>query len=89
MALTVDINDTSIGTPLTGCYLRIVKFDGDKEWVRFFVEAHTSEQARLDAKAPVFSGSHAVAPGDVSGPVLPALYTHLKSLPEYAGAQDC
>lgn len=89
MALTVDLPQTNIGKALTGCYLRVTRLDADKEWLRFQVEAHVDEEARRDGRVCVFSGSYAVLPSSIVGELFPALYAHLKTLPEYAGAVDC
>ena len=89
MALTVDLTQTNIGRSLTGCYLRVTRLDADKEWLRFSVEAHVDEAARRDGRVPVLSTSHAVLPSSIVGELFPALYGHLKTLPEYAGAVDC
>jgi hypothetical protein len=89
MALTVDLTETAIGTPLGGCYLRIVRLGGDKDTLRVSVEAYANEQARRDGKMPILIHTHVVTATEVAGPLFPALYAHLKTLPEYAGAVDC
>lgn len=89
MALTVDLTETAIGTSLEGCYLRIVKLSGDKDALRLNIEAYANEQARRDGKMPILIYTHVVTTTEVAGPLFPALYAHLKTLPEYAGAVDC
>lgn len=89
MALIVDLSDTSIGAELAGCYLRVVRVEGTKEYLRVFVEAHVSEAARRAERQYVLSTQHGINPDALTGPLFPALYAHLKTLPEYAGATDC
>lgn len=89
MALTVDLAETSIGAAIPGAYLRIVKMEADKEWIRVHVEAHVSAQARREGRQPVLATTHGLETPNVTGDLFPAVYAALKALPAYAGATDC
>lgn len=87
MALKVNHTQEETGLVITDAYVRIGKFSGDKDLTGFNYQVFVSEQTRLDGKGPI-----QVIQGLLPTPttdLIPALYTHLKTLPEFTNAIDC
>ena len=86
MALQTTFISDQNGLVINGAYARIQGFHGTKDIVRMDVETFVSQQARLEGKQPI-----TITVYEVSlpiGDILPALYTYLKTLPEFANAID-
>lgn len=88
MALTVDCTETVIGIPMTATYARITHYQGDKNYVMFFVEHHANESARQGNRDPVATLSFTVSTSDCDAS-LTSLYAWLKQQPAYITAEDC
>lgn len=88
MALKVDCNETVIGVPMTNTYARITHYQGDKNYVMFFVEHHANETARHGNYDSVATVSFTV-PTTECDANLTSLYAWLKQQPNYLNAEDC
>ena len=74
---------------LTSAYTRITSYHGDKNTVSYNYATYKDQTARDADKAPLQTGKNSTT-YDVGtmGEMLPACYTHLKTLTEFAGATD-
>ena len=70
-----------------GNYIKIDRYNGDKDKIRVSVVLYLSGQARVDEKDPLQYWMFELP--TPSTDLLPALYTYLKTLPEFEGAIDC
>jgi hypothetical protein len=89
MALKKSINFK--GIEIKDAYIRISRFDGDKNTLSFGVSFHSDPNAQaFDNKTYLLNDAEAgvvyVLDGD--NPIKQA-YQFLKTLPEFAGAVDC
>ncbi len=99
MALKLNLHEskTSIGIAVPNAYARIslLMFDTKSGYVQVTVETHSNQQARAANKNPVQSKVYRGKVGvdlpsldaDIPG-VRAALYTWLKTLPDFDGAVD-
>lgn len=85
--MALQINKTFEGTGVTGAltYAKIDRIYGDASNITIVVNFYIDSVARID-KQPIEQGSFTVA--TPSTDMLPALYAHLKTLPEFSGAVD-
>ena len=86
MALQTTFTSEQNGLVVNGAYTRVQRFHGTKDTVRVDVETFVSQQARLEGKQPIAFANYEVSLP--SSDILPALYTYLKTLPEFANAID-
>lgn len=82
MAIQMDCNFK--GVPIKSAYVRCTSFSGNKTWlmahVTFHVNSAAEEFSSMDISVPyVLDGGNPIA----------QVYTHMKTLPEFANAQDC
>lgn len=78
--------NTDIGISVAAAYVKIGTYTGDKNHVTFDVQIYSSVDLRNAEKSPMGTRSYKIeAP---AAAILPALYNHLKTLPEFAGALD-
>lgn len=92
MALKLNLESSPIGVPVPEAYARITNLDGHLGALLVLVEIHATadaRQGRAQGVQPIERRRHEVDPSTLSGPLGQALYNHLKTLPEYAGAVDC
>lgn len=78
----------SSGIDLPNAYAKIDTFMGTKDSMTVDVAWFSSEQARLDEKPSVHRQSY-MLPGVPNEDLLTSTYNYLKTLPEFAGAEDC
>lgn len=88
MALKLNLAQTPIGIALPEAYARISNYDGSKSELLVRVAVYATADARGADARPIESRQHSLDPATLSGPLMPALYDALKTLPEYAGAMD-
>jgi hypothetical protein len=72
------------GITLNSAYLKIQSFSGSKELLKFDLTTHSKSGEQVLAVSS-FEISYDI---NGSNPLVQA-YTHLKTLPEFAGATDC
>lgn len=84
MALQLN-KETPFG--ISGNYIRIDRINGDKETVIFEVFLYVDQAARDSGKDPLMHiGTFGTSMPNTD--FMPALYNHLKTLPEFSGAID-
>jgi hypothetical protein len=88
MGLQIDMASSPIGMPITGAYCRITRYMGDKNAVRAYVAFWINQAARLAESAPIEERHYDIALSSLSGDIVPAMYDHLKTLGDFAGAID-
>jgi len=87
------IENVNLVTPqditLAEAYTKVEGYNGNKETVCFSWATYKDQASRDAGKTPLMSGNsyfpYAVG---TMGEILPACYTHLKTLTEFAGATD-
>lgn len=89
MALKTSIAETRIGVPAPEAYSKIGKIHGTKERIDYTVETFMSAEARNARKSPIAMSVFSVAPADLSGDIMPALYANLKTKEGFENAEDC
>jgi hypothetical protein len=89
MALLVNLQNSDIGAPVTGAYLKVVAYNGNSYEIYCHIVCFYSSDARNINAQPVFTENKAIQLQNLSGDLLPAIYKYLKTLPEYEGAIDC
>lgn len=92
MALQINITQTEVGASFNAAYAKITHFSGHNMpdigvVVDFTVDCYASLAARDQNARPVhrMHFNISVPEGDLMG----GLYNHLKTLPEFDGAEDC
>ena len=88
MALRITATNNTNGQPETQAYARITNFFGTKDQIQVQVEVHATEQARQQGWPSVAQHAHYINMEDLSGDLIPAIYTVLKTLTQYQGAED-
>jgi hypothetical protein len=88
MALKITAINNTNGQPETQAYARITNFFGTKDQIQVQVEVHATEQARQSGWPSVAQHAHYINMEDLSGDLIPAIYTVLKTFTQYAGAED-
>jgi len=89
MALKLNLETTQFGAPAPQAYARITNFYGSKDQLQVQVAVYYDQAAREGNSSPVLDHAHYIAVADLKGDIVPAIYTVLKTLPQYEGAQDC
>lgn len=89
MALKMEIEKTSFGFSLPEAYVRISEITGNKTALFVTVMVHASAEAREKKFPPIEVWREKVDTAKIAGPLLPALYSHLKTLPKYEYSEDC
>ena len=85
--MTINYTQQETGLTIINSYVRIGRFTGDKEFTTFDFQVYVNEQSRSQGKNPVKIGSESLPTPTTD--ILPALYTYLKTLPEFVNAIDC
>lgn len=88
MAVRLPYTVDRLGLTMADAYIRIVSYSGDKAQTTYGAGVYTSKTARQAGADPVDRASFRAKLSDLSGGWFPSLYTHLKSLPQFAGALD-
>jgi len=71
---------------VNGDYIKIEDYAGDKMSVTISVSIYADAQARTDNKRPLELLTYVTSVPTTD--IMPALYDHLKTLPEFSGAID-
>ena len=88
MALKIVATNNTNGQQETQAYARITNFFGTKDQIQVQVEVHATEQARQQGWPSVAQHAHYINMEDLKGDLIPAIYSVLKTLTPYAGAED-
>jgi len=88
MALKITAINNTNGQQETQAYARITNFFGTKDQIQVQVEVHATEQARQSGWPSVAQHAHYINMEDLSGNLIPAIYSVLKTLTVYQGAED-
>ena len=88
MALVIQAVNNTNGKTEAQAYARITNFFGTKDQVQVQVEVHATEEARKAGWPSVAQHAHYVNMEDLKGDLIPAIYSVLKTLIPYAGAED-
>jgi len=88
MALKITAINNTNGQQETQAYARITNFFGTKDQIQVQVEVHATEQARKSGWPSVAQHAHYINMEDLSGDLIPAMYSVLKTLTVYQGAED-
>lgn len=92
MALTLNILETDVGAEFDAAYARVAhavvenNFD-EAPVVMVVVEFYATERARVNRAIPVHRTNITMPLPE--GDLMVGLYNHLKTLPEFDGAEDC
>ena len=89
MALQFNLASTPFGVPAPQAYLKIASYVGTKDQIQVQVAIYFNEAARQSNMATIQDNNHQIAIEDLQGDLLPAIYGVLKTLNDYAGAEDC
>lgn len=87
MAISKSIEAKQIGVFCSKAYLKINRVIVDKHEANFQVLGYATKEARDLELGPVFLSEHSIPTEKFTG--LASLYEHLKTLPEFEGAEDC
>ena len=92
MALQLNITETEVGASFNSAYAKIVSFHGENMpdfgiMVNFIVDCYASSAAREQNARPVHRMHFDIKLPE--GDLMVGLYNHLKTLPEFEGAEDC
>lgn len=88
MALKLNLEQTQFGIPAPEAYARIISFSGDKNNIQVQVCFYYDENARNVNGAAIRTEAYYINVADLSGDIIPALYTALKTLDPYKDAID-
>ena len=89
MALKITAINPTTGQATSTAYARITNFFGTKDQIQVQVVIHSSADARQSNLQTIKENAHYIGIEDLKGDLIPAIYTSLKTLTEYAGAEDC
>jgi hypothetical protein len=89
MALKLNLETTQFGVPAPQAYARITNFYGSKDQIQVQVAVYFDQVARENNMAVVLDHAHYIPMADLNGDIIPAIYSVLKTLPQYENAQDC
>jgi len=85
MAISVAVT-TNAGFEAPAAYIKVDHFQGNKDKVHASVSIYYNSTARTEDKDPISHRSVSISTPTTN--IMSAIYDHLKSLPEYAGATD-
>ena len=88
MALRLSV-ETQFGVTAPQAYAKITNFFGTKDQIQVQVAIYYNEESRQNNMSTVKQNAHYINVEDLQGDIIPALYTVLKTLSDYAGAEDC
>lgn len=84
--MALQINKTLHGVSIPDAYARIARFSGEKNRLSIIVEFFASA---TEAQKHNKFGAQIIDARIENGASLETMYNYLKTLPEFAGAQDC
>lgn len=85
MALQVAYNVEHYGLDASEAYVKIYRYEGDKDFITIHIAIWISDEARFDNKEPIEFREYSIPYDDQA---LTDLYIYLKTLPEFDGAID-
>jgi hypothetical protein len=88
MALILNLESTQFGVPAPQAYARVTNFYGTKDQIHVQVAVYFDQAARENNMNFVLEHAHYIPMADLSGDIIPAIYSVLKTLPQYEGAVD-
>ncbi len=88
MALVVNRNSEALGYTFPEAYAKILFCRTFNESSFVLVAFYSDQNARQAEKQPVEQVEYKVGTASLVGDFWPAMYSYLKSLPEFAGAID-
>jgi hypothetical protein len=88
MALRLSV-ETQFGVTAPQAYAKITNFFGTKDQIQVQVAIYYNEESRQNNMSTVKQNAHYINVEDLQGDIIPALYTVLKTISDYAGAEDC
>jgi len=88
MALVIQAVNNTNGKTEAQAYARITNFFGTKDQLQVQVEVHATKEARKAGWPSVAQHAHYINTEDLKGDLIPAIYSVLKTLTPYAGAED-
>ena len=88
MALKITAINPTTGQPSNVAYARITNFYGTKDQIQVQVAIHYNAESRQANHQTIKENAHYINIEDLKGDLIPAIYTSLKTLTEYADAED-
>lgn len=88
MALKITAINPTTGQATSTAYARITNFYGTKDQIQVQVAIHYNAESRQANHQTIKENAHYIGIEDLKGDLIPAIYTSLKTLTEYAGAED-
>jgi hypothetical protein len=88
MALKLNLETTQFGVPAPQAYAKITNFYGNKDQIQVQVSVYFDQSARENNMSVVLDHAHYIQMSDLTGDIIPAIYSVLKTLPQYEGAVD-
>jgi len=89
MALRLKLNETQFGVPAPQAYAKITNFFGNKDNIQVQVAVYYNEQARAENRSTVNEYAFYINIEDLKGDIIPAIYSVLKTMSQFEGAEDC
>lgn len=88
MALKLNLESTQFGVPAPQAYAKITNFNGNKDQIQVQIAVYFDQAARENNMSVVLDHAHYIQMSDLTGDIIPAIYSVLKTLPQYEGAVD-
>lgn len=88
MALTLSLSTTPMGVEFPESYARINSGFSFKDTTTITVFFYATSHARALEASPVMTKDFRVKTSALTGNLWPAMYSYLKTLPEFTGAQN-
>ncbi len=88
MALQVELNDNPMAFSFPEAYVRISSGFSLKDFTTISIRVYATAHARTLEANPVMTKDFKVSTASLAGDLWPAMYSYLKSLPEFTGAID-
>ena len=88
MALKLNLESTQFGVPAPQAYAKITNFYGNKDQIQVQVAVYFDQAARENNMNTVLEHAHYIQMSDLTGDIISAIYSVLKTLPQYEGAVD-
>jgi len=88
MALILNLESTQFGVPAPQAYAKIISFHGNKDQIQAHIAVYFDQSARKNNMNTILEHAHYIPMSDLTGDIIPAIYSVLKTLPQYEGAVD-
>jgi len=88
MALSITIDNTTVGASFNAAYAKISHFNGTSEHVIYHVDVYATQEARTTNALRVAAFAYKIE-GAIAGDLMSALYADLKTRPGFENAEDC